>query len=201
MTEQLKILFNSEAKNYFLGLNRKFVVDDYNKIFLGLFCKYFSNDGSFETDHNGELRKGLYIYGAPGTGKTSSFKILQNISKSFKINQIWLPIITTQKIVEAYNTSESGQTDYVIKNYSRGKLVLDDLGAETVASNYGKEDIFTRILELRYNEFIDKGTKTFVTSNLDFEGVKQRYGERVYDRCHEMFNLIELTAPENGRRF
>jgi len=77
--------------------------------------------------------------------------------------------------------------------------MFDDLGSEIKASNYGKEDIFSRILELRYNEFIKKGTKTYITSNLSFEDIKERYGVRVYDRCYQMFNQLELNGK--SRRF
>ncbi len=199
MTNQLKNLFNTQAKEYYNLNNRTFIIDQNNKKFLNVFCKYFAQDPTFETEHNGELDKGLFVFGSNGTGKTSSFEIIQRISKIYSINQIWTPIISTQNVVEQFNLSVSNKKDDVIKYYSKGKYMFDDLGSEIKASNYGKEDIFSRILELRYNEFIKKGTKTYITSNLSFEDIKERYGVRVYDRCYQMFNQLELNGK--SRRF
>lgn len=199
-TEQLKQIFNQEAKCYYQLLNRAFTVDDENKNFLNLFCKYFANDETFETIHKGELRKGLFVYGNHGTGKTSSFKIIQNISKRYQLKDLWFPITETSKVVEKFNTEKN--KDFIIKNYSKGKFCFDDFGAENEANNifiYGKEDIFIRIMENRYNEFILKGTLTHMTSNLNLEEIKKRYGSRVEDRFVQMFNFISLDG--NSKRF
>jgi len=199
MTPQLKQLYHIEAKKYFLSEHRNFDVDENNKRFLDIFCRYFASDTEFETKYKGELQKGLYVFGIPGTGKTSCFKIMQNVSKVYSISQVWMPIISTQNVVEQFNTSESNKKDFVIQNYSKGIFMFDDLGAEKEASNFGKEDIFERIMERRYDKFLEKGTKTFVTSNLSFEGIKKRYGSRLYDRFFQMFNVLELGGQ--SRRF
>ncbi len=193
-TNQLKELFNKEAKKHYAIKRRSFEVDDNNKQFLNAFCKYFAQDSTFETEHNGDLNKGLFVFGNNGTGKTSSFKIIQNISKLYTIKQLWVPMISTQNVIQQFNLSESNKKDYIIKYYTKGKYLFDDLGSEKEASNYGKEDIFIRILEHRYNEFISKGTRTFITSNLNLEEIKERYGVRVYDRFYQMFNQIKLDG-------
>ncbi|GAB1856836.1 ATPase [Flavobacteriaceae bacterium MHTCC 0001] len=199
MTAQLKQLFYKEAIKYYRSKNRNFVVDDYNKSFLDIFCKYFAQDPAFETQHNAELRKGLFVYGSNGTGKTSCFEIMQNVSKTYNISQVWVPIVYTHKVVELFNLSETGKTDYVIQNYSKGKCMFDDLGTEKEASNYGKENLFERIMELRYNQYLDKGTKTFITSNLSFKEIKDKYGKRIEDRFYQMFNVLYLGGE--SRRF
>ena len=185
-TDTLKNLFSIEARKHYARKNNSFEVDENNKNFLNIFCKYFAQDLSFETEHQGELHKGLYVLGGNGTGKTSSFEILQKISKTYSINQIWTSIICTHDVVREFNLSESGKKDFIIQKYSRGKFMFDDLGAETEASNYGKEDIFIR------NDFISKGVKTHITSNLTFDDIKKRYGVRVYDRFFEMFNIVKV---------
>lgn len=199
MTAQLKELFYREAVKYYKSKNRNFIVDESNKSFLDIFCKYFAQDPVFETQHKGELRKGLFVYGSNGTGKTSCFEIMQNVSKIYNINQVWISIVYTHKVVELFNLSESGKTDYVIQNYSKGKCMFDDLGTEKEASNYGKENLFERIMELRYNQFLENGTKTFVTSNLSYEEIETRYGKRIKDRFYQMFNVLHLGGE--SRRF
>lgn len=200
MTEQLKQIFYKEALNFYAAENREFIIDESNKVFLNLICKYFALDETFETTHKGELRKGLFLHGTNGTGKTTSLKIIQNISKKYNLKQMWFPSIETSKVVHKYNTEKN--KDFIIKNYSKGKFMFDDFGAENAANNmfiYGKEDIFIQIMENRYNAFISKGTQTFITSNLHISEIKKRYGPRVEDRFVQMFNLIELNGK--SRRF
>lgn len=194
-TQELKILFNREAKIYFEEKNKNFVVDEKNRTFLNLICKYFAKDRSFETDHRGDLSKGLFIIGPNGTGKSSSLRIMQLISRKYNLQSLWFPIIETYKVVENYNTDR--HKDFVLENYSKGKYLFDDLGAEPEASNtyvFGKKDIFTGIMQSRYDAFIRKGTITHITSNLYVADVKARYGSRVEDRFYEMFNILELDG-------
>lgn len=196
-TIQLKKLFLKEAKIYYAQKGRNFIIDENNKSFLNIICQYFAQDENFEEELGGELRKGLLVFGRCGVGKSSSFKIIQNISKNYDFKNIWFAKRSAHEIVTEFNESE--KRDTIIKSYSKGKLYIDDLGAEKEASNYGKEDIFSRLLELRYNEFLEKGTKTFITTNYSLHDFKNRYGIRVADRLKEMFNIVEIDGY--SRRF
>lgn len=201
-TNQLKQLFNIEATEYYASKNKIFTIDNDNKKFLNQLCRYFSQDKAFETVHNGDLNKGMFIYGGHGTGKTSSLLIIQQISKKYALKQLWFPIIETGDVVMKFNTEKN--KDFIIKDYSTGNYMFDDLGAETSASNifiYGKEDIFIRILEARYVQYISKGTITHITSNLTLSEIKKRYGPRVEDRFIEMFNIIELGGDSRRHKF
>jgi len=193
--KELRKLFNFEAIQYYKKLNKEFEVDDDNSKYLNLFCKYFSRSDAFEKDTGGDLNKGVFVTGKSGTGKTSSFKIIHNISQKYNCKQLWFPIHDTSNVVEQFNLEK--YKDDVIKKNSKGIMLFDDLGAESIGSNvyvYGKEDIFIRILEARYREYINKGTKTFITSNLNLEDIKKRYGVRVEDRFIEMFNILKLDG-------
>ncbi|MCM5664277.1 P-loop NTPase family protein [Galbibacter mesophilus] len=195
MTHNLKRIFNQEAISFFELENRSFVVDADNKNFYNLFCKYWARDVSFENDHNGELEKGLFVYGKPGSGKTTSFKIIQNVSVKYGIKKLWAPLISAEEVVSKYNLDR--YKDYIIGNYSKGNFIFDDLGSEKEANNtyiFGKEDIFQTILERRYNAFIENNTKTYITSNLSINEIQKRYGERVSDRIIRMCNILQLDG-------
>ena len=200
-TDEMKRLYIKVAKEYYSRENRDFTIDENNQNYLNLLCKYFSRDIEFETIHRGELRKGLLVIGNPGTGKSSSFKIIQMISKIYGLQSLWFPIVETKKVVEKFNVEKN--KDSIIENYSIGTFCFDDLGSENEANNIhvwgSKEDIFIRILENRYDEFIAKNTKTFITTNLSLIQIEKRYGSRVRDRFVSMFNLIELNGT--SRRF
>lgn len=192
LKNELEKAFEKEATKYYENLGKNFMVDNNNKSFLNMIYLYFSNDIKFQTEIGGDLRKGLFIFGPVGVGKTSSLEIIRKISLSKNIKQLWFLRKSTQEIVSEFNASE--KREMVIQKYIKGLMMFDDLGSEIQGSNYGKEDIFIRILEMRYNQFIEKGIKTHITSNYNFDQLKKRYGVRVYDRLKEMFNFIEIKG-------
>ena len=191
-TAPLKKTFKNEAEIYFEKIGKHFIIDEDNKNYLNLLCLYFAEDLNFEKKFGGELRKGLLVFGNPGTGKTSSFDIIQNISKKYNLKQLWFTKRKANDVVTRYN--ETPLKDSVIRDCSKGVIYFDDLGSEIIASNFGKEDIFIRILEFRYDEFKENGTKTYITTNFTFDEIEERYGERVFDRFIEMFNFLELSG-------
>jgi DNA replication protein DnaC len=69
-------------------------------------------------------------------------------------------------------------------------VVIDDFGTESTAVNFGNK------VEA-FNEVIDsvEGRKCFfvVTSNLDANQIKQKYGVRTYDRLRGLFKVIQVN--------
>lgn len=188
-SEQLKILVWRFGKIYFKRMNRKFIVDEYNVQFFDLICKYFSNDEAFEKITDGELRKGLFIHGPCGTGKSSIFDIIREISLQYNLKQMWFSNVSVHSVVSEFNK----EGEHIVDKYSRGKVHFDDLGTEKLVQSWGvKENLLERLLQIRYNNFKVKGTKTYVTSNLPISEMKKIYGKQVFDRIFEMFNFIEL---------
>ncbi|MEH6658304.1 hypothetical protein [Leeuwenhoekiella marinoflava] len=202
-TDQFKEIFWKEGKEYFARGDRNFIVDSENKGFLDLICNYFTNDPLFEKKCKGELRKGLLIYGPCGTGKSSIFDIVQIISKKYNLKNLWFSNISVHDLVTQYSL----EGEYLVERYRKGKVHFDDLGTERIANSWGvKEKLMSRIVELRYNEFKQKGTKTFITTNLTIKDLNKFYGNgfddsrnRFADRLYEMFNFIPLGG--SSRRF
>ena len=195
-TNQFKTLLWKVGKEYFKSMNRSFDVDAENKHFLDLIAKYFTNDSAFETETKGELRKGLMIYGPCGTGKSSVFDIIRKICVDYNLMQYWFSNVSVHDVVTEFNK----HGEQVVDKYSRGTVHFDDLGTEKMVQLWGvKENLFTRILQIRYNNFKERGTKTYVTTNHSIQDFKKIYGIQVYDRIFEMFNFIELGGK--SRRF
>ncbi|HIP21381.1 MAG TPA: hypothetical protein EYG72_00195 [Candidatus Pacebacteria bacterium] len=190
--DELKDIFEKEAIDYYKNIGREFIIDKDNKRYINLLCSYFSNDEVFESNFGGDLRKGLFVFGPVGVGKTSSLEIIRRISTKYNLKKLWFLRKSTHEIVSEFNALD--KKEITIRKYTKGLVMFDDLGSEIEGSNYGKEDIFIRILEMRYDQFIDKGIKTHITSNYSFHQLKNRYGERVYDRLKEMFNFLELSG-------
>lgn len=198
--ELFKKIFFRAAQEYCDRNDFDFEVDSGNKNFLGHFCRYWNRDPAFELLKNISLRKGLYVFGSYGTGKTSSFRIIRNMSEQYGLRALWFPIISAQEVVDRYNTEK--KKDDVIEYYSKGTFLFDDLGSETVGNNvyqYGKEDIFVRILLNRYRNFETRRTKTHITTNLDFSQIENRYGRQISDRLVRMFNRLKLDGASRRK--
>ena len=198
--DAFKKVFYRAAKNFYANGNKEFQVDECNKNFLGHFCRYWNQDPGFEVKENISLKKGLMVFGGYGTGKTTSFKIIQDLYKRYQVKELCFPAISAQEVVDRYNIAHNKED--VVQNYSKGVFLFDDLGTETVGNNcyqFGKEDIFVRILLNRYRNFESKGIKTHITTNLDLSGIEGRYGQQISDRFIRMFNLLKLEGPSRRK--
>lgn len=88
------------------------------------------------------------------------------------------------------------------KKHHYGFRYYDDIMSERTASNYGKLELFKELFEERYSN----RSKTMISLNYhaDKDGIinlettlemyATKYGERLYDRFFEMFNIIELKG-------
>ncbi|MDO6737384.1 hypothetical protein [Wenyingzhuangia sp. 2_MG-2023] len=193
--KEFKKILNIESKDYFLQLNREFTVDNDNREFLHKISLYCTNNLEFEKG-DGQLQKGLLILGNCGTGKSSIFDIIQNISKKHKISELWYKNVSVNEIVSKFEK----EGEYVVQYHQKGCIHFDDLGTEKLANSWGvKENLMARIFELRYENFKAYGLKTHVTTNLTKYELHKKYGDRVMDRFFEMFNFLELEG--DSRRF
>lgn len=198
--DMFKKVFFKMAQEFYAGTNLDFDVDRSNKSFLQHFCRYWNRDKAFELLDNISLGKGLLVFGSYGTGKTSSFQIIQNMAKHYQVRELWFPAISTQEVVAKFNLEKNKEE--VIQYYSKGVFLFDDLGAEMEGNNifqYGKEEVFVRILLNRYRNFVRQGTKTHITTNLNLSQIEQRYGRQLADRFIKMFNLLKLDGPSRRK--
>lgn len=161
------------------------------------------------------LQKGLMVIGDYGTGKTSVFKTFYEMF--FRATNYPVPVFdveghqqilgrynfgfrfsTANEAVKEYETlATPDDKDFFWSKYTKGMHYFDDIMTENQASNYGKIELFKDILEIRYSN----SAKTLVSLNYVGDSVEstldafgERYGERVYDRLFEMFNIIELKG-------
>ncbi len=162
-----------------------------------------------------DLQKGLLIIGGYGCGKTSIIKTFHEMFK-FAMNQpigvkdidgteqflgrykLGFSFYTTNGVVDDYeNISENSEKEFFWKHHNFGLKYYDDLMTERTASNYGKVEIFKDILEKRYsNNAITMCSMNYTGNSVEetLDAISEKYGERVYDRIFEMFNIITLNG-------
>ena len=161
------------------------------------------------------MRKGLMIIGGKGVGKTSILKTFHWIFYNAMTNgikvkdvngteqylwryKIHFSFYAANNIVNDYESiTNSDEKDYFWKKHNGGCNYYDDIMSERVGSNYGKIDVFRDIFENRYN---NTNAKTIISLNYSgsledtLNAFAERYGERVFDRIFEMFNVLEMKG-------
>ncbi len=189
--------------NYHIKLLCKdFLFDDENLDFIRLLCLYFAKDNRFNTmelnDNSNcinerNLDKGLLIFGNYGFGKSLIIKAFKNIS--IPGNRFYYH--HANEIVMEY--SKNGYAG--LETFLKSNCYYDDLGTEDKAGHYEqKKELFKTIIEARYNQFINQGIRTHISTNLNPDEIAERYGERIESRIYEMFNIIVVSGTDRRKK-
>ncbi len=169
---------------------KRFEVYD-RELLNGLFLYFI---GSSESPY--DLRKGLWLEGSIGIGKTTLMHVFREFLVSFRKGFL---VATASEIANVY--SATGELDLYVNNtagYS-GKpieLCLDELGREQLpAMHFGnKLNVMQYILHQRYGLWQSRGIRTHVTTNLTADDVERKYEGFILDRCRHMFNIVTING-------
>ena len=161
---------------------------DCNEKLFHLICRL----GASELEHTS--RKGLFIKGDVGVGKTLGLELLSKY-----LNWELVSAIEAEGFYKTQPAYEEWQdycraTDF----FGRGRtLVIDDLGTENYPFIfYGQQaNPLAELLEIRYRiSFHRDRVRTIVTCNLTDQQIKERYGFRIFDRLNEMFAVVTVRG-------
>ena len=151
-------------------------------------------------------KKGMFIYGKPGRGKT-------HLMKAFRKSLFDRGLLENKKFVffnmanlvsmlrdfeghRIYKGVEMKTTEYAMaSSLDADVLVLDDIGAgRDRPTDYENETVF-RILDHRCESY--KPKPVFMTSNLDLKQIKDKFGMRIADRIVQLMAARELDNGTN----
>tara|TARA_R110000764_G_scaffold88248_1_gene169275 strand:- start:39 stop:593 length:555 start_codon:yes stop_codon:yes gene_type:complete len=140
--------------------------------------------------------KGMTLLGPVGLGKSWLYEqVFRNVKgdKYQDIDGLMAPMYTANDITSIY--SEGGmkmiKETFTYQLQGRQALVIDDIGTEIMASNYG---VKMDIIEWLILECYAAKTPIFTTTNLTLEALTKRYGSRVVDRLKEKTFIIVLEG-------
>lgn len=190
----------------------KFRIDDENRFVYENFIRWVHGDNEFKSiDHNnkkiihGDLKKGIYIAGNTGSGKSwvleimSSYAMAFNFEIQFGNNKRplnWLNI-RADSICDEYIREGS------IERFKKMSMVgIQDFGAEPAESLYmgNRVNVIKQIFECRGDR---TNLITFITSNIpmtnDNSTIIARYEYRVASRLVEMCNYFELKGIDRRK--
>lgn len=143
-----------------------------------------------------ETRKGLYIHGSVGTGKTHiayALKKKWDEEHEYKRAVFWN---TTELLHEIREDFGRGQYDKVrpveelMESGSQRLLFLDDIGAER-ATDWVAETFYLLI-----NDRYERMMPVVFTSNLSIKELGEALGDRIASRIVEMSDVVELTGED-----
>jgi len=152
-------------------------------------------------DHN----KGLIAFNQKyGQGKSFFFDVVHHRVKRTKNKNVFVKT-TAKDLCSFYVKADknSDPQDQLERFISVKNLFIDDIGEEL---KDGKErqvfgnklNVIRWVLLKRYELWIQKGWKTYGTTNLDIQQIAENYGGRVADRLMEMTYFEEFKFLDKG---
>lgn len=144
--------------------------------------------------------KGLWLWGDIGIGKSTMLEIVKRFcydvrpyTADGKGYSVPYSFRTTNAIDVCGEFSKRGY-DGIETFISSRRQAFDELGSESSPISYfgTAENVFQYILQRRYDNRLSNFTH--VTTNLTIGQISEYYGERIYDRCKEMFNFVEMRG-------
>ncbi len=152
-------------------------------------------------DEYPNTKKGLYLHGSFGSGKTYLLAALLNelAKKNYKTVIMYYPEMLSRLKSTFDNTTES-YNDIFDKIKTCDILLIDDIGAETV-TNWSRDEILGTILQYR----MEHELSTFLTSNLTIEELETHLSlvknnmdkvkaRRIIERIKQLTTDIELIS-------
>lgn len=154
-----------------------------------------------ERIHHPEIRKGLYLYGNPGTGKTMLSSILVNSRIQEGQTVLFASMGSLVNDLMAAGVEKGARAVNLMKQVDT--LILDDMN-HLVMEDW-VIDQFYEIINYRYSEKL----MTVITSNLQMEEMKKLFrkenldedtGKRIESRLWNMCELAELKGEDYRKK-
>lgn len=125
--------------------------------------------------------KGLLLAGSCGRGKSVILNGVLPLLYRAKFNKVLTPI-AARKL-------------HTIKEYPFF-IVVDDIGQEEIINSYG-----TKIdaVEDFISEAEDRMKLLLISSNLNGNQLRERYGERIFDRINRLCNVVVFTGKSKRK--
>lgn len=195
-----------------LGKSRtqKFVIDDENRFTYTNLIKWVHGDASMQCldadskeVRKGDLKRGIYIAGNTGTGKSWALEIILEYSRLMgfqitfddKLNQlVWANVSADDVCARFTNTGN-------IDGYKKTNIIgIQDLGAEPTECCFmgNKLEVLRTLIESRGDR---TDAMTLFTSNfpMSHKTLIDRYGDRVASRLVEMCNYMEIKGKDRRK--
>lgn len=185
--------------------NRRFVIDDHNRLAIRFLLYYFNGSPLAEDvfpDRHYDLNKNILLAGNAGVGKTLLMEVFSLYCNKTNNPRAFRTISQTQ-LLNYYK--QHNHIDYYTYNTEQShtydgqpfSLCLNDIGLRT-QQFYGNntEQVIEEFLFARNEIWEQQGRATHITTNLDKEEIERLFHDdhnRLTDRF-KMFNVLALDG-------
>lgn len=142
-----------------------------------------------------ETRKGVYIWGKSGTGKTHIAYAIQKHLPNKEAPRIMTQFLNVPVLLKSIRDDferppkeKESLLNYLIEN--RDLLILDDLGSEKMSE--WVEEVFYLLINKKYEEMIP----IIYTSNCSLDELSDRLSDRIISRIIGSCDVIELKGED-----
>ena len=190
--------------------NPKFRIDDENRFTFENMIRWCHCDNEMKCLDPatkkvvpGNLKRGIYIAGNTGSGKSWALEIMAAYAMAFdfqvkfgeKTRPLYWTNYRTDAICDDYAANGS------LEKYKQCPIFgIQDLGAESAESLFmgNRVNVLRQILEFRGDR---TDQMTLITSNLpmNHERFIERYNDRVTSRLNEMCNYFEIVGKDRRK--
>ena len=155
--------------------------------------RYFLNDPAGKYP----IHKGLFVFGAVGTGKTEIMQVFQRWAKAQNLQKQFVFTSLSQVYTRA---KSEGDYDPVFENVLYNRL-FDEFGRYTgnVLSFGNPIDINEAIIEQRYAKFQRYGQITHFVANAQPNETKAMFSPMVYDRLRSMCSSVHFEGKSKRK--
>lgn len=189
--------------------NRKFVIDEENRFAYENFIKWCHGDTTMQALNplkgqvqKGNLKKGIYLAGNTGSGKSWCLEIMQAYAQTMGLqikftdertaSPLYWHLFRANDICDQF--ARSGDISMFKKRLIIG---IQDFGQEPKDTLYmgNRLNVLQQLLEYRGDR---SDQLTLITSNLrvSSETLRRGYGDRVQSRLVEMCNYFEIKGTD-----
>lgn len=132
----------------------------------------------------------ILMFGKTGLGKTHLSLAIANrvLEKGFSV--IYDSIINILRKIEREHFSREHSSEMLDLIMDVELLIIDDLGTE-FESQFYSSTVYNII-----NTRLNCGKPTIISTNLDYEGIRRRYDERVVSRITAVYTCMEFKGED-----
>lgn len=189
-----------------------FVLDEENRFAYENFIKWCHADPTMQALDPitgsvvaGDLKRGIYIAGNTGTGKSWCLEVMLVYAQAWGFKVSLGQDAETRSLQWALHRADDICHDYMtrgeIQRFKQLPLLgIQDLGQEPKEMLYmgNRQNVLQQLLEWRGDR---SDQLTLITSNLRIssETLKRNYGDRVQSRLMEMCNYFEIKGRDRRK--
>lgn len=135
-------------------------------------------------------RQGLFLFGTPGTGKTTAMQLLSGFCQ--------IEFVPTDFFSKVFSLNSGSGFWNLAADYCDLPLIVDDLGCEQSAKSFGNLLPMADFIRERERLWQAKGICTCFTSNAqNREELISRYGQNICSRLMGMCKFVQFSGADN----